>query len=209
MASVSTILLIALICIFGLCAVSYGQDVSHQDAQARRFDFDQFSSADVTDDDQVEDEDQDEVPTANEEVRHFPFDFFAENEEDADDSDNQNDDQVDLSSARRFDFDHFEENDSDADQDDDEEERKRHVRDASDDDAARRFSFEEFEENDQDSDDAEVEHVKPLQFDEFEDATEVSELTTSADEAQAPQKRSVPANPAESPRSRFSFRKLW
>jgi len=201
MAISKSVLLIALICLAGLCALSYAQDVDHQqdNAAARKFSFEAFESADEVSDE----EDQDEVPVADEEVRHFEFDFFEENEEDVDDS-NADGVQVDLSTpARRFDFDQFEENAEDVDEDQDEDRKRNVVRDAAE-DTPRRFSFDEFEENDEDVEEA---NGKPLQFDTFSDATAVSD--TEAEQAQALGKRELPAQPAASPRSKFFFRKLW
>jgi len=195
MAISKSVLLLAL-CLAVLCAVSYATDAEIDGP--RRFNFEAFNNAD-----EVSDE-EDEVPVANEEVRHFAFDFFEENEEDVDDNAEA---QVDLSeSARRFDFDQFDDN-ADEEQQDQNEDRKRNARAVADDDQeARRFSFDEFEENTEDVDPSER---KPLQFDVFSDAVAVTETDAEADVEQAHQKRELPAQPAASPRSKFIFRKLW
>jgi len=196
MAISKSVLLLAL-CLAVLCAVSYATDVEIDGP--RRFDFEAFDNAD-----EISDE-EDEVPVANEEVRHFAFDFFEENEEDVDD--NADEAQVDLSEpARRFDFDQFDENVDEEQQEDQNEDRKRNARAVADDDEPRRFHFDQFEENIEDVDPS---AHKPLQFDVFSDATAVSDTEAEADADQARQKRELPAQPAASPRSKFTFRKIW
>jgi len=194
MAISKSVLLLAL-CLAVLCAVSYATDADINGL--RRFDFDAFDNAD-----EVSDE-EDEVPVANEEVRHFAFDFFEENEEDVDDNAEA---QIDLSEpARRFDFDQFD-NNVDEEQEGQNEDRKRNARAVADDEV-RRFPFDEFEENTEDVDPSER---KPLQFDVFSDPVAATETEPEADAEQAHQKRELPAaQPAASPRSKFTFRKLW